>query len=678
MSTVFTAILITRLALCATPAIDSPETHRVEAEALASAYGFQSLQGVRPITYSHASNKLSLYLHGQKLSWTVNVRRGGTYWLWMRARSGWKQAHFFADGKYGVTVAGRAIQVTALRQTLDYYADGENFVWLRSEPVNLDAGEATWSVSCKWEWAHVDCLVLTADERFTPPKGNIATAMATVGSKIDAWRVDPYLAFNPRLEPPKECPKPEIKLLCPCNATAYAAFAVRNRPDSPWPAHLVIRGPKMKAGNGAVLSEEWVRIHRLAVTGVRTGLLAPDALPELNRLGYAEVAPGCTACFWVMLRIPQGAEPGRYRGTLAVQNQASLKSVTVPIELEIVELVLPERTDLAVFSWWGYGSAAQAWWDDQLAHGTNVFKFIVYNHVAFRFDEQGELQGEMDFSRLAKVVDAYRRTGGYVLPEWYLHAKQFATLQCRVPGVPSGPVLAFMSPPWQRAFETLLTRINGYLESEGVPRDRIPHYIFDEYLGERFVQVAKLIRGLDPSYRVFSDLSADLATYQRVAPYLDIWCAFFGDLGRMAKDGRLEFMRSTGKPIWFYDPGHNQRAEPAYAKYRHKFWRAFRHQLDGCTYWKHAGDGVGTAYYATRGSTPVTSRRYEAWYSGLQDYKLLKMLKRLSQSGSGEATAAAELLDKAVPEVAAAPTRPELAAQYRTAAIRILCAAKQP
>ncbi len=51
----------------------------------------------------------------------------------------------------------------------------------------------------------------------------------------------------------------------------------------------------------------------------------------------------------------------------------------------------------------------------------------------------------MDFTRLAKAVDAYRRTRGYVLPEWYLHAKQFATLQCRVPGSPSGPALAFIS-----------------------------------------------------------------------------------------------------------------------------------------------------------------------------------------------------------------------------------------
>lgn len=58
MSSVLTAILTAHVAICAAPAVGAPEVYRVEAEALVAAYGFESLQGLRPANYSHASNKL--------------------------------------------------------------------------------------------------------------------------------------------------------------------------------------------------------------------------------------------------------------------------------------------------------------------------------------------------------------------------------------------------------------------------------------------------------------------------------------------------------------------------------------------------------------------------------------------------------------------------------------------
>src|SRR5690606_4522618 len=153
------------------------------------------------------------------------------------------------------------------------------------------------------------------------------------------------------------------------------------------------------------------------------------------------------------------------------------------------------------------------------------------------------------------------------------------------------------------------------------------HYTFDEYLGEKFVQVSLIIRQVDPSLKIFSNLSADIETYRKVEPYLDVWSPWFGDLLAMSRDGRLDDMRSTGKPIWFYDPGYLQRGESPYTKFRHKFWLSWRYKLDGCTYWKHQGDRVGTAYYPLiEDQAPVTSRRYEAWYSGWQDYQLLHQL----------------------------------------------------
>jgi hypothetical protein len=275
------------------------------------------------------------------------------------------------------------------------------------------------------------------------------------------------------------------------------------------------------------------------------------------------------------------------------------------------------------------------------------------------------MEGACDFSRLAKFIEAQRRTGGYLLAEWSFHSPKNLRLECGAPGVPAGAPLEFMSGPWRRAFHSLLTQMNSHLESRGVPRDRILHYIFDEYLGDKFIQTGRLIRQINPEYKIFGDLSADLDTYQKAAPYVDIWCPHFSSLELMDRDGRLEFLRSTGKPIWCYDEGYNQRASDPRAKFRRKFWIAFRYKLDGCAYWKHQGDSVGTAYYPVRGQQPVTSRRYEEWCSGLQDYKLLKMLEKQTEPDSPRAVEAGKLMREAVAEVIAHPEQASLADKYR-------------
>ena len=166
----------------------------------------------------------------------------------------------------------------------------------------------------------------------------------------------------------------------------------------------------------------------------------------------------------------------------------------------------------------------------------------------------------------------------------------------------------------------------------------------DLILPKLFSVAKKILRDIDPRLRIFSDRTASLDEYKAAASYIDIWCPHFGSLAGQAEDGRLEFMRSTGKPIWAYDEGYDQRVRSPYAYYRLKFWLAWKYRLQGCTYWKFSGDDVGIVYDPRLPAPdPVTSRRWEAWKKGLQDYKCLEALRA---QGLDEAT-----LDAAVDEV---------------------------
>jgi len=247
-------------------------------------------------------------------------------------------------------------------------------------------------------------------------------------------------------------------------------------------------------------------------------------------------------------------------------------------------------------------------------------------------------------------------------------------------------VFDFLSDEWITAFQEILEAVQTHLEATGVPRNRILHYIYDERQDIEFKHVAHIIRGMNPEYQIFNTQGVigastpiSKAVYEDIKEYVDVWCSWFPVLHQLVNESSFKTMTSSGKPIWFYDASPDQRAWSPYTKYRYKFWLAFMYGLDGCTYWKHQGDNVGTAYYPLVGEwprfdegPPITSRRYEAWFSGLQDYKLLRKLEDLANSNSRLAPEAQGLLNNAVQAVCGYQDDLGRAEEYRRKIIMLL------
>lgn len=630
--------------------------------------------------YEHASGGAAVYPKQKPLTWRLRPERRGTYYLWLRARSGYNDDKYYTEkdaATYIVNIGSRQIAMQGQRETLDWYTDGENFIWLRSEPLNLDAGPLSIEVRAKWDWAHLDRMLITSDTSFQPGTGNVA-ANEQLAGRLDLWTANAY--FHP-LTPtmtPAEKPSTSLQLSAPGGGSANGLVMAQMQNDAGEPVPFRLFVEPLKGPRGQQLKPT---LSLVASTGMVVGAsLAMDALPTLNPIGAFELSPGRVRHLWVHVDVPADVEPGTYRGQITFENQVSLKQQGVPIQVDVAstDVSIP-GDELVVFSWWGTRHMPDSWWDDQIAHGVNSFLLNVHQDLIYRFDEAGNLLGEIDFTGLNPLLRAWDRSRGSILINWYLHDHNRSMLRCeapeltKMPGGSNGAALPFMSPAWQKAFTTLLTKTQEHLESHGVPREQVLHYTFDEYLGDRFIEVGKLIRQIDPSLKIFSDLSADLETYKRVSPYVDVWCPVFEDLHAMQADGRLAFIRSTGKPIWAYEPGYTQRAESPYRKFRLKFWIAWQYGLQGCTYWKHQGDRVGTAYYGlSSDDPPVTGRRYEAWFSGWQDYQLLKMLDEVTRESGARAEEAKLLLADAVSQVCSKPEDVTLADVYRAQILAFL------
>ena len=148
-----------------------------------------------------------------------------------------------------------------------------------------------------------------------------------------------------------------------------------------------------------------------------------------------------------------------------------------------------------------------------------------------------------------------------------------------------------------------------------------------------------------------------------VAPYVDVWCPVAHHVE--SRPEGLAFMRSTGKPIWTYMCGSGKGVTPM--TNRVLPWLAFRYDLQGCTYWTYMS-GYGDLWDDTDGTqsdwtkiypglrgVPVSSRRWEAWREGLEDYCLLRALRERAAGAPGEEVDQ-DVLDAVNPAVDAAVT----------------------
>ncbi|MAE64627.1 MAG: hypothetical protein CMJ18_10205 [Phycisphaeraceae bacterium] len=649
------------------------EVHGIEAETLVGPELADQIQ-----SNWRASNRLQFVVHKDTLTWTVPVDGGRGYRLWMLGRSGWSKDHRFGgDGQYFAIVGDRKLVLTAQRQTLLFQTNESNFVWFRSEPFELAPGRQTFTAGCTWDWGKIDGMVLT-NEPFEPPKpgpGAIPREIQNLTFSPTVWISDPYAPFNTGMAPPDDRSEPRIKLLAARNASAYASVRIHHPAGAVWPAHLRLRMTALKTNEGRALPDDCVSLHRLATLSAAfggPGLVGTDALPRLGPLGYVELARGTTGCVWVVLRMGRDQEPGVYRGSLVLEDQHTMTRMKVPVEVELANVNLPDRTDLAVYTWWRHTYASDAQWDEIVNQGINTFGVIILGPVAYTFDDDANLVGECRFHEdLRHFVDAQERTGGYQLIEWYFRggAPIARSMQGNGEG-DSETDFKYMTPAWKKAFAALIKEVHGYFESRGLPRERLLHYIFDENLSDSFIETARFIKDLDPTYKVFNNGWGDLETFKKAAPYVDVWCPHVNHLAGMAKDGLMDYLRSTGKPIWSYDESYHQRAASPYAKYRYKFWLTYKYDLQGCGFWKH--HGLPGLTYEPNYGTRVTSRRYEGWMSGIEDYKLLTMLEAFAESGAQAAGEAKTLLDEAVREVCARSADTRRAAAYRDRIIRLL------
>ncbi|MCA9734059.1 MAG: DUF4091 domain-containing protein [Deferribacteres bacterium] len=380
-------------------------------------------------------------------------------------------------------------------------------------------------------------------------------------------------------------------------------------------------------------------------TPTSLGEVSWDALPELDESGVISIPPLQSREIWLDVEFAD-VQAGNYPLEIifqALNGAGVLDAPTNPHEVPAPETRVDIQFEVLPFTMAASGDFRLCTWSpstdpeipDLLAHGNNVF---LVHHGDISYDENGIISS-VDFSNLDPIVQQFTGVDVFLLIHGFPNIKG-----------------DFGSDKYTQDFADYLPQLVAYLAEKGFTTDQFALYPIDEPAGHgwsavnKLVQFGKLARSINPAVMIYQDGGGELPMFHAMAPVLDVWVPPFDWLGIDLPE--MEVMRTNGKHMWSYNCsytssrpiGPNVKNINLLYEFRLAALTAFRHGASGIGFWcynagrENPWSRIRMEYnliYPGR-TKPVTSRRWEAVREGIEDYRILAVLRDLFASKNGQ------------------------------------------
>lgn len=267
---------------------------------------------------------------------------------------------------------------------------------------------------------------------------------------------------------------------------------------------------------------------------------------------------------------------------------------------------------------------------DLFAHHTNVI-VIPPAYLPITFSDSPDA-----FNKLDTYLAYHKGASKFLLFMEYRNTKR-ATF---------GEAHQFMDDMWKESFKRWYAGVQKSFAKAGYRESSIYLYPFDEMSekeSEQFIALVKWASNEIPGIKFYATL--DKKESLHVLPYVDI-------AQIIDRENILEHVNNPKGALWLYDAKGTAKSLSAYTYYRLMPWKAFVRGFQGAGFWAYAdtgfGDNPGSAWndfdgknpdyaviYDGNGTSIVSSRRWEAWRMGIEDYELLTLYAK--QKGMVEA-----------------------------------------
>jgi len=402
--------------------------------------------------------------------------------------------------------------------------------------------------------------------------------------------------------------------------------------------------PLMGPAGKKVDSNKTFTVRRaIYVKGSTVGSIADALVLQAER--PFTLQPGELTQIWLTIFNP-ALTAGKYKGAIGISAKTA-KPKALPVEsiavaVEVQKKEFPENFALNTCNWGCYRVASMSETArDFYSHRINVC-FIDVGDIPFPRSASGPhgVFRKPDFTKIDTVIQTHNYARTYLLfLNFRSNKKDF------------GRFGRWMTPSWKAAFSSWLKKLAAHLKDVGVGYDKWALHPFDESLCDEYYELAKLVKSIDPKIRLYANsFGKGPNQFMRFRELIDIWCLQDSHCVRYPK--WLQIIKGFGRKVWTYDCLGPAKAKDPYSYYRLMPWRAFKRGQTGAGFWVYH-DGLnyknvavpwddtlkprgyyGVVYGAQTSplgeltENIVSSRRWEAWREGVEDYQYLYELRQ--------------------------------------------------
>ncbi|MBS1530841.1 MAG: hypothetical protein JSU01_11070, partial [Bacteroidetes bacterium] len=406
---------------------------------------------------------------------------------------------------------------------------------------------------------------------------------------------------------PKESNDNTYNVVVPINGVEYGAFIVTNLQSSKQAFIFQFSG----AGD---VSDSGLFTVPFVTSGNAHNETADPLVPVANSL---DLEPGeSRMCIFKI----SGKKAGQDNSTLKIQSGAS--SVNLSLNINVTNVSFGSTFSLNANAWAYLNYPLVA---DRKAeaiadlHAHHINTMVVPPNVL-------PIVGSNDFSKYNNYI---------------AQIKSFKNI-CLFMNLASGSyknsfkTTPFLSDQWKANFLTWYSQIVQGAKVAGISASQLYVYPYDEVRGAYVRNSADFLtwlRQAHPEIKTFGTL-VDQTGCDKIMPLLTV-----STLLRTMKSAEDVASANAGThDLWLYETNGGSEALSAYAYYRLIAWEAFVYGFQGVGFWNYADatgkleldayDGANSVNYSViyhgAGTEILSSRRWEAFKLGIEDYELLK------------------------------------------------------
>jgi len=457
-----------------------------------------------------------------------------------------------------------------------------------------------------------------------------------------AEAMPPYEEFSAKDVPDSGNGSVALRVLMAQNEREPAALLVTNTTGEP--LNVTVRAV------GGNLPGERLSLMTTWFQELRSGKTVADALLPITD-GQFEI-PAARSTMLYLLVDGRGLAAGEYGHRTILE--AAGTSIPVQVNVQVSDVMLPDEPDLYLYNW-SYLSEEfpilgtmdeEALAADLRDHYINTFIFGFCQRWA-TFDEDGNVT-DFDFTIHDRWLKLHRNGRSFFMWFWLFDSmpnfrESFGRMEDGSPAY-----FEYKSPLWHTGLKNWVRAWVDHLEELGIGFDDFAFIPTDEqHVAEMedTAYIRNVVKEVDPRIRIYANpysharltpqgerelLVTDQHIRELAIPNCDILCPILG----MEEDWPSMF-DAPGQNTWLWNyTVHSKGNAPV--EYRKQLWHTLNYGYEGTGFWAY-GSISGSAWddfdggYGDYGviyeheDGPITSRRWEAWREGVEDYMLMRL-----------------------------------------------------